>query len=186
VLIAIPTPFTHPAELKNTLRQIDDVAFLATPSFIERGGLDYLTRFHDSVLGLTIEWTHADAAGWTPWLDTSQRVNPNTGAIEQRLYTKPGNTFSYPHAQSYIPKNIHNGVLIGGLKRIDTNASPNEITQQVNNLLARLRHLGHQPADMRQSIEGVIRKRQRTHAQPTPVEPSDTNPSPPTTCRTTP
>eukprot|EP01043_Picozoa_sp_COSAG02_P066426 COSAG02_NODE_10339_length_1965_cov_1.080386_1_plen_544_part_10 len=163
-----PIPYTHPAELRNTLRQIDDVAFLATPSFLQAGGLEFLALFYERVLGLTITWTKPDNNNWTPWLDTYQRVCPATGEIQQKLYSKPGNTFSYPHADSYIPASTHTGVLVGGLKRLDNNCTTHsDRDQEVLNFLARLRNLGHQPNTMHRAVQRAVRKRARRTANPT-------------------
>ena len=78
-----PTPFAHVSELKHTLRQIDDVALLATPTFLaghSLPGKEWITLFYRGpALGLNLVWTEPEAGGWTPWLDTRQRVNPTTG-----------------------------------------------------------------------------------------------------------
>ena len=80
------------------------MALLATPTFLASRNLpgkEWITLFYRGpALGLNLVWTEPETDGWTPWLDTRQRVNPTTGQIEQRMYSKPGNTFTYPHVLS--------------------------------------------------------------------------------------
>ena len=79
-----------------------------------------------------------------------------TGLDEGRQVTKPGNTFSYPHADSYIPRSVHTGVLPGGLKTLDNMCAPTDLQREFTRFLARLRNLGHLPAAMLRIIRSLI------------------------------
>ena len=160
------TPFAHVSELKHTLRQIDDVALLATPTCLaghSLPGKEWITLFYRGpALGLNLVWTEPEAGGWTPWLDTRQRVNPTTGQIEQRMYSKPGNTFTYPHGEAYVPPGQRKGILVGGLKRIQLICAPRDIPTQTTAFLARLLHLQYSAKEMRKWIGQTITRQEAT------------------------
>ena len=154
---ACPTPFESVQELKHTLRQIDDVAMVATPSFLAQRGKEWITHFYKGpALGLNLVWTDPEAGDWIPWLDTRQRINPDTGELEQRMYSKPGNTFTYPHGEGCVPPGQRKGILLGGLKRIQIICSPADIPSETAAFLARLQNLQYDAADMRQWIRQAI------------------------------
>ena len=160
--VPCPTPFESRAELKHTLRQIDDVAMLATPSFLAQRGRQWITHFYQGpALGLNLEWTDPEPDGWTPWLDTRQRINPTTGELEQRMYSKPGNTFTYPHGEGCVPAGQRKGILLGGLDRIERIAtSVADKHKEVNALIARLRFLQYDAQEMRLWVRQAITKRE--------------------------
>lgn len=152
--IPLPIPFSHLAEVEHTLRQVDDISMLVTRSARAAGAEQWITEVYRILLGLVLEWTPADPSGFTPWLNMNLRVN-DQGSLQYKMYHKPGNTFSYPHAESHVPAGVHSGVLCGRILAVADIAREDADHRQreLNAVFARMIERGHSAAWVRRIAE---------------------------------